>query len=142
MLCAIWGFRHGYFSEFYGGCGVLSWQSQSQIVHAVAPSPLGRFEKVGIAIGAQAHNAEARRDPVSGEWLLFHIGDGARAGTSGPGIRCTNGTTASCVQGPGCPAFRPFPWRCCTNQTLHFPKANATPGRAVYGNFDIILDHP
>ena len=86
---------HGFFSEFVGSCGVKSWQSTSQIVRAVADSPLGPFEKQGVAIAAFAHNAEARRDPRSGEWLLLHIGAGRKGGNSIPGVACTdgNGTT-------------------------------------------------
>lgn len=87
---------HGFFSEFVGSCGVRSWQTNSQIVRAVADSPFGPFTRQGVAIAAFAHNAEARRDPRSGEWLLLHIGAGRKGGNSIPGIECTagNGTTS------------------------------------------------
>ena len=91
--------------------------------------------QVHVAIGAESHNVEARRDPTSGLYLLFHIGAGARAGTTGTGIRCTNGSTSSCIQCSDQPPFHTqghtFPWRCCSNLTLRFPVAQATPGVSV-----------
>ena len=131
---------HGFFSEFVGGCGVLSWETNSQIVRGVASTPLGPFARQGVAIAAESHNAEARRDPNSGEWLLLHIGDGGRAGTtsaagSSSSVQCTNGSTASCHQCADAPFYRcenkNFPWRCCTNYTVDFPKGNATAAKSI-----------
>lgn len=131
---------HGFFSEFHGGCGVLSWETNSQIVRGVSPTPLGPYVRQGVSIAAESHNAEARRDPVSGEWLLLHIGDGAKGGhTAATGsqssVRCTDGSTASCSQCKGAPPYhcegKDFPWHCCTNQSSVFPAGNATPGQAI-----------
>jgi hypothetical protein len=126
---------HGFFSEFYGGCGVLSWESQSQIVHAVSSSPTGPFIKNDVTIGAEAHNAEARRDPVTGEYLLFHIGSGSNAGKTMHGIKCSNGSTASCIQCVDEPYWRTenknFPWRCCRNMTTVFPLGSAQAGTSI-----------
>lgn len=126
---------HGYFSEFFGGCGVLSWESQSQIVHAVSHDPIGPFIKHDVSIGAEAHNAEARRDPASGELLLFHIGSGDNAGHTTHGIKCTNGSTSSCIRCADAPFWRTegrnFPWRCCRNITTNFPRGSAQAGTSI-----------
>jgi hypothetical protein len=131
---------HGFFSEFHGGCGVLSWETNSQIVRGIASTPLGPFVRQGVAIAAESHNAEARRDPKSGEWLLLHIGDGAKGGTtskagSSSSVQCANGSTSSCTQCADAPPYhcegKNFPWRCCQNSTTTFPAGNATAGLSI-----------
>jgi hypothetical protein len=56
------GVWHGYFSEFYGNCGVLSWETNSQIVHAVASTAIGPYTKVG---GASSKNLDLGAAPLS-----------------------------------------------------------------------------
>ena len=128
----------GFFSEFVNHCGVLSWQSNSQIIHAVSQSAFahGPFTKVGVALAAESHNAEARRDPVTGEYLLLHIYAGELGGKTVVGVpQCTNGSTSSCLQ---CPDAKPFgrhaPWKCCKNLTTTFPAASnhgTVPGNTI-----------
>lgn len=41
-----------YVSEFLDGCGVTSWQTNSQIVHAVADTPYGPWTREGVSLHA------------------------------------------------------------------------------------------
>ena len=46
---------HMYVSEFRDGCGVTSWQTNSQIVHVVGTSPTGPWRREGVALHAWSH---------------------------------------------------------------------------------------
>lgn len=46
---------HMYVSEFLEGCGVTSWQTNSQIVHAVSDSPTGPWQRMGMSLHAWSH---------------------------------------------------------------------------------------
>eukprot|EP01052_Picozoa_sp_SAG31_P019788 SAG31_NODE_1459_length_8254_cov_4.297854_8_plen_519_part_00 len=54
--------------------GLANWEDQSRCVHATAPSMDGPFVKLGDAMEAECHNPQVIRDPISGDYLLFHIG--------------------------------------------------------------------
>ena len=62
---------HMYVSEFRDGCGVTSWQTNSQIVHVVGPSPMGPWRREGVALHAWSHcgtvagGAGRRHDPAT-----------------------------------------------------------------------------
>jgi len=50
------GSWHMYAAEMLGGCGITSWQSNSQVVHAVADSPLGPWTRTpGVTLHVWAH---------------------------------------------------------------------------------------
>jgi hypothetical protein len=41
---------HMYAAEMLGSCGLTSWQSNSQVVHAVSSSPLGPWKREGVTL--------------------------------------------------------------------------------------------
>jgi hypothetical protein len=71
------GVWHAYVSVFADHCGLNSWQANSQLVHAVsAGGPAGPFVNDTVIRLPFSHNPKVARDPVSREYLLFHIGCG------------------------------------------------------------------
>jgi hypothetical protein len=46
---------HGWASEMVAGCGINAWETNSQIVHIVAPSPTGPFERRDVVWPTFAH---------------------------------------------------------------------------------------
>ena len=69
------GRYHLFVAEMAMG-GLSGWAKESQCTHALASTAQGPFEKSGVAIGKWCHNPYALRHPVTGEYLLFHIGHG------------------------------------------------------------------
>ena len=53
-------------------CGLTSWKTNSEVIHAVANTPLGPFVKKEVVIPRFAHNPTIKK--VNGTYLLFHIG--------------------------------------------------------------------
>eukprot|EP01047_Picozoa_sp_COSAG01_P058417 COSAG01_NODE_6883_length_3452_cov_6.226663_1_plen_460_part_00 len=84
---------HGYFARMSLGCGLLSWKTNSQIVHAVSSSgPLGPYApREPAMIPRFAHNPTVHRDSKTGRVYVYHIGCGANS--TAPRMDCTNGTT-------------------------------------------------
>lgn len=74
------GLFHLFVSEIDGG--LASWTQKSQCVHATSANIQGPFQRADVAVGAQCHNTAPIRDPVSGEYLIFHIGSGPSSGSS------------------------------------------------------------
>ena len=85
---------HGLFAEMSRGCGLTSWETNSLISHAVAPTPEGPWTRKGTALGVWSHtpSATVARD---GTIVLFHLGSGVGGGAL-PGSREYN---ASCAAG-------------------------------------------
>ena len=54
---------HMYASEMLGGCGLTAWQSNSQVIHAVAPTPFGPWEREGVTLHTWAHCPSAAVSP-------------------------------------------------------------------------------
>ena len=77
-------------------CGLLSWRTNSEIVHAVAESPLAPFvipHGQPAVVPRFAHNPTVHRNK-QGRFLLYHIGCGSTPG--GPCascLHCKNGST-------------------------------------------------
>jgi hypothetical protein len=46
---------HMFVSELLDGCGVTSWQTNSQIVHATAAGPMGPWTRKGVALHPWSH---------------------------------------------------------------------------------------
>lgn len=67
------GLYHMFASRFAKHCGLGSYTTNSEIVHAVATDPLGPFTERGLVVPADAHNATIFRDR-DGSWLLFYFG--------------------------------------------------------------------
>ena len=78
-------------------CGLLSWKTNSEIVHLVAASPLGPFVVAATTsspvVPRFAHNPTIHRN-AAGRYLLYHIGCGASPASCPDCVRgCTNGTS-------------------------------------------------
>jgi len=69
-------------AEMVGGCGINSWQSNSQIVRAVADEPDGEYVVDAVLQPAFAHEPVLAR-LANGSWLLYSIGNDT-AHPSGP----------------------------------------------------------
>ena len=55
------------------GCGLGVWTAKSRVLHAVGSSSAGPFERVGLAVGTEAHNPVVSR-ASDGTWLLWTCG--------------------------------------------------------------------
>lgn len=67
---------HMFVSEMTAGCGLSSWGSNTQIVHAVAADPLGPFVRHDNALGPESTNPAVIADTQVQQLWLFHIGAG------------------------------------------------------------------
>lgn len=71
------GTWHAFISVFADHCGLNSWEANSELVHAVsAGGPAGPFVNDSVIRLPFAHNPKVIRDPMTGEYLIFHIGCG------------------------------------------------------------------
>ena len=70
MLDDATGLWHMYSAEMVNGCGIDHWVPNSQVVHAVATSFAGPYEKKGVVVLPFAHEPNAVRGP-NGEWAIF-----------------------------------------------------------------------
>jgi hypothetical protein len=86
------GVWHAFISVFADHCGLNSWQANSQLVHATsAGGPTGPFVNDSVIRLPFSHNPKVVRDPISREYLIFHIGCGDnKTHRYGP---CTGGIT-------------------------------------------------
>ena len=57
-VVAAGGGYHLYVSTMTEGCGLLNWQTNMNIVHAVAPTPLGPFQQRATAVPAFSTNPQ------------------------------------------------------------------------------------
>jgi hypothetical protein len=67
------GSWHLFASRFVNGCGLSSWTTNSECVHAVAATPLGPFQVDSVVTPAFCHNPVIRRAD-DGTYLLYSIG--------------------------------------------------------------------
>eukprot|EP00052_Salpingoeca_macrocollata_P019619 m.163067 g.163067 ORF g.163067 m.163067 type:complete len:380 (+) comp21023_c0_seq3:3-1142(+) len=86
---------HLFTAEMVNHCGLLAWETNSQIIHATSPHATGPFERRDVSIGVFSHNPYALRTPA-GTWLLFHIGTGEEQRPPCSASGCSNGTTHKC----------------------------------------------
>jgi len=68
------GTYHMFASEFINECGLMSWETNSQVIHATSSKPQGPFVVKNIALPTEHHNPTIRR-AVDGTYLLFCIGE-------------------------------------------------------------------
>lgn len=75
-------------------CGLDTWETNSEVVHAVAASPFAPFVQVAgpPVIPRFAHNPTIHRN-AEGRYLLYHIGCGASPSPCPDCVVCQNGTT-------------------------------------------------
>lgn len=69
---------HLFFAEFLNECGLGSWETNSVVAHAVAPTYSGPFKRLpGVVQEAFHHNPSVARAP-DGTFLLYSIGNGSQ----------------------------------------------------------------
>lgn len=113
------GHYHLYVAEMVEGCGLQTWETNSEVTHAIATSITGPYTKVDVALKPWAHNPQIvminnldqRKDAAAGgggsddddddvQFVLFHIGPGDGKGktkncTSSPAAAGAGGGAAS-----------------------------------------------
>ena len=85
---------HMWAAAFSEGCGLSHWESNSQVIHAVANDPLGPFAFADVVLPVWAHNPQAVRHP-DGTYLLYSLGF---ASPVAPG-NCSAAAAAAGVRG-------------------------------------------
>eukprot|EP00041_Stephanoeca_diplocostata_P005948 m.71682 g.71682 ORF g.71682 m.71682 type:complete len:549 (+) comp16090_c0_seq1:181-1827(+) len=88
-----------------GSCGLTSWQSNSQVTHVVASSPLGPYKRMEVAVPVWTHNPIVRTMP-DGTLVMYHIGDGS---TAKPATYCAANATSKCGTQSWDPCVVPSP---------------------------------
>eukprot|EP00664_Eupelagonemidae_sp_cell27_P008281 gene8281-3231_t len=83
-------------AEMSNSCGMSTWTSNSQVVHATAAAPEGPYQRRGVVDPPFSHNPTVARAP-DGTWVLYHIGCGD--GTTKQCTNCSGGTTGKCPGG-------------------------------------------
>eukprot|EP00658_Telonema_sp_P-2_P078652 TRINITY_DN7418_c0_g1_i6.p1 TRINITY_DN7418_c0_g1~~TRINITY_DN7418_c0_g1_i6.p1 ORF type:complete len:606 (+),score=78.46 TRINITY_DN7418_c0_g1_i6:190-2007(+) len=85
------GLYHLFVSEMAEQCGLSSYTSNSQIVHATSAQPEGPYQRQQVIVESFAHNPTLVVDPRDGTLVLYHIGCGTEQRKK---IQdCVNGTT-------------------------------------------------
>ena len=87
------GTYHMWASEMTRSCGIHRWLSNSVVVHATAPGPLGPFTKKQQVFGLFSHEPVAQRAPT-GEYVLFFTSFPGAA-SDAPTCNCSDGNSAS-----------------------------------------------
>ena len=67
------GLYHLFSAEMADECPLSVWGSKSTVIHSVSASPTGPFRRLGLAIGAEAHNPVLSR-ATDGTWLIWTCG--------------------------------------------------------------------
>ncbi|CAK0893369.1 unnamed protein product [Prorocentrum cordatum] len=87
------------------GCGLQTWNLNSRCVVADSPTVDGAYTFRGVVVDAWAHScAPARDDPVSGIWVVSHLGagDANRLHQNATmASRCSASSAGECTAGPG-----------------------------------------
>merc|ERR1740117_191221 len=73
------GSWHMWAAEMAGGTGIKSWITNSQVVHAVADSPLGPWTRRDTVFPVFAHEPTVARAPT-GEYVMYFTGTGPAYG--------------------------------------------------------------
>jgi len=61
-------------SEFINGCGLMSWETNSQVIHATSSTPQGPYTVKDVALPTEHHNPTIRK-ATDGTYLLYTIGE-------------------------------------------------------------------
>ena len=70
---------HAFVSEMANECDLGTWQQNSQVVHAVAKSPEGPFDRVDVVVPPLSHNPEVMIAP-DGTAVIYTLFDGWSSG--------------------------------------------------------------
>ena len=93
-------------AEMALGCGLGGWGSISQCVLAESTTPNGPYRRVKTLVNPWCHGPSLGRDPVSGKWLMNHMGSGRPRGGCHNCSAVNNGTGVTKPNAPSvpCPA--------------------------------------
>lgn len=80
-------------------CLSLRWHPNSRVVHATSPTAEGPYTRVQVVLGHYAHGPSVARDPVTGTWVLTHLGTGLPDPTPRPIPGVAGVTLHYCVNG-------------------------------------------
>jgi hypothetical protein len=116
------GAYHAYVSEMVEGCGITSWQSNSQLTHYTAQTPRGPWQRKDVAVPVWAHCATAAAVPNKTGTTLIMTHMSRRAGAR----KCL---PSGCCQGGASPCGMKHP----CNASSHAAPAPAGPVRAGEG---------
>jgi hypothetical protein len=90
------GLWHAFVAEMTHNCTLNAYGSNSQIIHATAPSLDVPFVKAGVAVAPFAHNPTVRALPEGAGFLLYMIG-----GSSSVQKNCGSNSTRRAANDPG-----------------------------------------
>eukprot|EP01052_Picozoa_sp_SAG31_P026625 SAG31_NODE_2428_length_5715_cov_6.736111_6_plen_341_part_00 len=132
---------HAFVAEMANECGLGTWQQNSQVVHAVAATPAGPFQRVDVVVPPLSHNPQVMIAP-DGTAVIYTLFDGWSAGekncnktgstsaggaTSGPQLGSGSGGVGNCTVIPGDTNCDPGPcWQCTI--TMHASSDINAPG--------------
>ena len=91
------GQYHLFSAEMADECALNVWGTKSTVIHSIGSSPTGPFRRIGIAVGAEAHNPVLSR-ATDGTWLLWTCGcpnPGAAKGCAHSTLTCPGGQQAA-----------------------------------------------
>ena len=83
---------HAFIAEMANECGLGTWQQNSQVVHAVAATPAGPFERIDVVVPPLSHNPQVMIAP-DGTAVIYTLFDGWSAGVKNCN-RTLNGSAA------------------------------------------------
>lgn len=97
------GTWHMFAAHMTDHCGLTSWKTNSQVVHATAARPEGPYTRREVVIPRFSHNPTVRELPGGSGYALYAIGCG---GTTVPPLtNCSGGHTVGSSCGTGaCPS--------------------------------------
>ena len=77
------GTHHLFVAQMKTG-NFAGWSSESQCVHATAPTAAGPYTRHGDVLGVWCHGPQVVRHNRTGEYLLVHVGNGTAASEPSP----------------------------------------------------------
>ncbi|CAK0896503.1 unnamed protein product, partial [Prorocentrum cordatum] len=86
------------------GCGLQTWNLNSRCIVADSPTVDGEYAFRGVVVDAWAHSCAPARDPVSGIWVVSHLGAGDSSRlprNQTMASRCSASSASACTAGPG-----------------------------------------
>jgi NADPH:quinone reductase-like Zn-dependent oxidoreductase len=93
--------------EIANHCGLGTWGGNSRSVMAEALNVSGPYVRKQVVVDSWSHGTWMERDPVSGRWILGHMGAGASAKKTCK--VCTGGITRATDKSAPCPLVSTVP---------------------------------